>query len=732
MSVKKVSWQITGMSCAACSARIEKVLNRTAGVDQATVNLTAAKAYITYDPKQIDEDAICRRIEQLGFGVQRQQAELEASYKFRDFVLAAILTLLLMYVAMGHMLSLPLPDAVSRHHSPLGFALLQLALTLPVLYIGRRFYIKGWPLLFKGAPNMDSLIAMGTSAAVIYSLYSLALIVRGDAAYTEQLYFDSAAMIVTLVLLGKTLEERAKGRADTAVKQLLDLTPRQAQVIRDGQELTVDLSQVQVGDTVLIRPGASLPVDGQIIQGSGSVNEAYLTGEPIPREVGAGDEVTGGTVNTNGSFTYRVTRVGSDTKLAQIARLMEEAQAGKAPIARLADKVAGIFVPVVLGIALVAAACWLLGGQSVPFALRIFIAVLVIACPCALGLATPTALTVAMGKAAQLGILVKSGAVLEQVGQIDQVVFDKTGTVTQGRPELVNVLELGLPRKEALTLACSLEHFSEHPLAQALLRAGREEGVELREVEKLATLTGLGVSGLIDGRRLLLGNDTLLSEQGCDLTAAAQAAREEYDKGHTVVYLAVDGAAAACFALADGLRAESAEAVAQLRRDGRRTVLLTGDNQRAAKAIGLQAGVDQVVAEVLPDGKLSVVKDLQEQTKVMMVGDGVNDAPALRQADIGVAMGGGADVATEAADIVFLHDDLRLTYTLLRLSRATIRNIKQNLAWAFCYNIIGIPIAAGLLYLFGGPLLHPVVGAVAMSLSSFCVVSNALRLKRFK
>ncbi|MBO7668922.1 MAG: copper-translocating P-type ATPase [Firmicutes bacterium] len=730
--MKKVSWQITGMSCAACSARIEKVLNRTDGIDQATVNLTAAKAYISYDPKLIDEDAICRRIEQLGFGVQRQQAELEASYKFRDFVLAAVLTLLLMYVAMGHMLDLPLPQAVSKHHSPLGFALLQLALTVPVLYIGRRFYKKGWPLLFKGSPNMDSLIAMGTSAAVVYSLYSLVLIAKGDASFAEQLYFDSAAMIITLVLLGKTLEERAKGRADTAVRQLLDLAPRQAQVIRDGEELTLDVGQVLVGDEVLIRPGASLPVDGEIIRGSGSVNEAYLTGEPIPREVGVGDEVTGGTVNTSGSFSYRVTRVGRDTKLAQIARLMEEAQAGKAPIARLADKVAGVFVPVVLGVALVAAVCWLLGGQSLPFALRVFIAVLVIACPCALGLATPTALTVAMGKAAQLGILVKSGAILEEAGHIDQVVVDKTGTVTEGRPELVSVLELGISRKEALAYACSLEHFSEHPLAQALLRAGEAEGAAQESVDDLATLTGLGVSGVIRGRRVLLGNDTLLKEQGCDLGPAQTAAQREYDQGRTVVYLALDGTVAACFAIADGLREESAEAIAQLRADGRRTVLLTGDNSRAARAIAGQAGVDDVVSDVLPEGKLSVIRELQQSARVMMIGDGVNDAPALQQADIGVAMGGGADVATEAADVVFLRDDLRLAHTLLRLSRATIRNIKQNLAWAFCYNIIGIPIAAGVLYLFGGPLLHPAVGALAMSLSSFCVVSNALRLKRFK
>lgn len=731
--MKKVSWQITGMSCAACSARIEKVLGRTDGVEQATVNLTAAKAYITYDPKLIDEDALCHRIEQLGYGVLRQQAEVEASYRFSDFLLAAALTLLLMYVAMGHhMLGLPLPQAVSRHHSPLGFALLQLALTLPVLFIGRRFYIKGWPLLLKGAPNMDSLIAMGTSAAVVYSLYSLVLIAKGDASYVEQLYFDSAAMIVALVLLGKTLEERAKGRADTAVRQLLDLAPRQAQVIRDGQELTLEISQVQVGDEVLIRPGESLPVDGQIIRGSGSVNEAYLTGEPIPREVGIGDEVTGGTVNTNGSFSYRVTRVGGDTKLAQIARLMEEAQAGKAPIARLADKVAGVFVPVVLGIALVAAVCWLLGGQSLTFALRVFIAVLVIACPCALGLATPTALTVAMGKGAQLGILIKSGAILEQAGHIDQVVFDKTGTVTKGRPEVENILDLGLGRKEALACACSLEHFSEHPLAKALLRAGEAEGVELLPVDDLETKTGLGVSGRIEGRRVLLGNQALLEAEGCDIGAAAEAARQEYDLGRTVVYLARDARTVACFALADGLRPESAEAIRSLHEDGRRTVLLTGDNQRSARAIAAQAGVDDVVADVLPEGKLSVIKELQKSSTVMMVGDGVNDAPALQQADIGVAMGGGADVAAEAADIVFLYNDLRLTHTLLRLSRATIRNIKQNLAWAFCYNIIGIPIAAGVLYLFGGPLLHPVVGALAMSLSSFCVVSNALRLKRFK
>lgn len=732
--MKKVTWQITGMSCAACSARIEKVLNRTSGVEQATVNLTAAKAYISYDPKLIDEDGLSRRIQQLGFGVERQQAEQKQIYRFADFWAAAAITLVLMYVAMGHMLGLPLPSALSPGQAPLAFAWVQLALTLPVLIIGRRFYLKGWPLLLKGGPNMDSLIALGTTAAVVYSLYSLVMISRGRTDMTMQLYFDSAAMIITLVLLGKTLEERAKGRADSAVRQLLDLAPKQAQVERDGREVTLALSQIQVDDIVIIRSGASLPVDGLVIDGRASIDEAFLTGEALPREIGPGDEVTGGTVDTVGSFKYRVTRVGADTKLARIARLMEEAQAGKAPIARLADKVAGVFVPAVLGVALLAALCWLIGGESIAFCLRIFIAVLVIACPCALGLATPTALTVAMGRAAQLGVLVKSGAVLELAGQVRQVVFDKTGTITAGQPTLVASYSFSdsCSREQALALACALEHYSEHPLAQALLRAGAEQELAYPEITELQTLPGLGVSGLSQGRRLLLGNGPLLLERGCDISPAQDAARQEFDQGRTVVYLAVERQLIACFAIADRIKEESAQAVSLLHKDGLTTVLLTGDNQRAAQAIAAQAGIDRVIAGVLPEGKLAVISQLQTQDKVMMVGDGINDAPALKQADIGTAVGGGADVAAEAADVVLLRDDMRLVHTLIRLSHATIRNIKQNLAWAFGYNIIGIPIAAGLLHLFGGPLLHPVVGAVAMSLSSVCVVSNALRLKRFK
>ncbi len=730
--MKKVAWQIQGMSCAACSARIERSLSRTEGVLAVTVNLTAAKAYISYDQRLISEAQLRAKIEKLGFNLAEPDQAQGEDYPLRAVVIAGAGTLLLMYLSMGvHMLGWPAPAFLDHMTHPLAFGLAQLILTLPALIMGRRFFSHGFPLLFRGSPNMDSLIALGASAAILASFYALYQVSQGQTAAVNRLYFETGAMILTLVLLGKHLEEGAKGRANEAVRKLLSLAPDTALIDRDGQEVEMPISALVVDDLVIVKPGARLPADGVVVWGTSSLDESFLTGESMPRDVSPGDEVIGGAVNGAGYFRFRVTRVGGDTMLSQIAALMEQAQAGKAPIARVADKVAAVFVPVVLAIAAVSALIWLISGQSWTFVLNIFISVLVIACPCALGLATPTAITVAMGKGAQLGILVKQGAVLEAAAKLATIALDKTGTITQGRPALANVETVaGLQRDQALRLAALLEKGSEHPLAQAIVAAAGIDNLALPEDYQV--LTGHGVKGVIDGQPYLLGNGPLLADARVDLSPLAKAAEQEAALGRTVVYLAGAGELLAIFSIADTIRPDSAAAISALHELGLSTVMLTGDNQATAEAIAQEAGVDQVIAGVLPQEKAAEISRLQRQGTVAMIGDGINDAPALKQADIGVAVGNGADIAVEAADAVLLRDDITLLPTLLALSRYTLRIIRQNLVWAFCYNIAGIPIAAGLLYAFGGPLLSPVFGAAAMSLSSFCVVSNALRIKGFK
>ena len=732
--MKQIIYRIEGMSCAACSARIERVLRRSDGISSAAVNLTAGKAYVSFQPELISEEEIIQKIEKLGYGVLPPTAEQEQLYRFSDFFLAALFLLLLLYVSMGsHMLGLPLPAFLSHHTAPLNFALLELALTLPVVYIGRRFYLHGLPQLFRGSPNMDSLIAVGTSAALIYSFYALVQIAMGEESYVAQLYFETAAMIITLVLLGKSMEERAKGKADSAVRQLLDLAPAEALVERDGVEQVIPVSEVLAGDIVIVRSGSRLPVDGTVLSGKGSVDEAYLTGESLPRTVQSDAEVIGGTVNLAGTFRYRATRVGFDTVLSQIARLMEEAQAGKAPIARTADKVAAVFVPVVLGIALLAGIVWLISGANVAFALRIFISVLIIACPCALGLATPTALTVAMGRAARFGVLIKNGAVLEEAAHVKQIAFDKTGTITEGKPSLLEVrVCAGFTEKDVLQDAYQLEKYSEHPLATAVIAAAEAQGISVLSTELPETWPGQGLSGRAGERSLLLGNCAFLKSQKVNCSELTAVGMQQEELGATVVYIAADQKLAGALVFADRVRTESKEAITQLQKEGLETVLLTGDHNTTAQAVAAQVGIKKVIADILPAGKARAILELQKSGKILMIGDGINDAPALKQADVGIAVKNGTDIAVESADIVFRQENLGLTLWTIRLAKATLRIIKQNLVWAFFYNVIGIPIAAGLLYLFGGPLLHPAFGAAAMSLSSISVVSNALRLKTIK
>jgi Cu+-exporting ATPase len=643
----------------------------------------------------------------------------------------------LLYLAMGHMLpalKFPLPWFLDPMQFPLVYALVQVILVIPAIAAGNRFYRVGGRALWHRAPNMDSLIAIGTAAAVLYSLYSTWRIATGDMTAVSSLYFETAAVIIALILLGKTLETVSKGRTSQAIKKLMGLAPKTAIVIHDGQETEIPISEVEVGDLVRVRPGGKVPVDGEVVDGYTSVDESMLTGESIPVEKKIGDQVTGASINKNGTITFRATRVGSDTALAQIIKLVEQAQGSKAPIAQLADIVSGYFVPIVMLIALAAGAAWLISGQSVAFSMTIFTSVLVIACPCALGLATPTAIMVGTGRGAENGILIKGGAALEETHRIQTIILDKTGTITEGAPVVTDiVLSNGMKEETLLQLAASAEKGSEHPLGDAIVQSAERRTLALLPLEQFQAMPGRGIEARIDGRAVLLGNEKMMSERGVDLGSLVETSGAMAAAGKTPMFVAVDQSAAGVIAVADVPKATSARAIAALRDMGLEVVMITGDNERTAKAIAAQVGVDRVLAEVLPHEKAEAVKRIQsEGRKVAMVGDGINDAAALAQADIGIAIGSGTDVAIESADIVLMKSDLEDVAGAIRLSKATIRTIRQNLFWAFCYNVLGIPVAAGVLHLFGGPLLNPIFAAAAMSLSSVSVVSNALRLRRFK
>jgi Cu+-exporting ATPase len=732
------------------------------------VNLASEKATISYDGASQTMASIRDAITRAGYqpgeepsgdpvDEDRLRKRREIRVLWTKFVVAAVLTVPLLYIAMGPMLGLglPLPEALHPMKHPLAYALAELALVLPVIAVGYRFYVVGYAALARRSPNMDSLIAVGTSAAFGYSCYNVWRISAGDMAAVDALYFETAGVIITLILLGKSLEALTKGRTSDAIKKLLGLTPKTAFIIKNDVELEVPLAQVQVGDLVLVKPGANIPVDGVVVNGHSSVDESMLTGESLPVDKLPGNQVFAATSNTTGALTFRAEKVGADTALAQIVQLVETAQGSKAPIAALADKVAGVFVPIVFATALLASVTWLLAGYDMQFALTIFVSVLVIACPCALGLATPVAIMVGTGKGAEHGILIKSAAAIEAAHTVDTVVFDKTGTITAGKPSVTDIVladgaVLPLDRLEVtvgkhstaltqqtsfelLRLAASAEQNSEHPLGQAIVKTAKDYGLELSVAESFDSLTGRGVEATVAGRQVLVGNPALLDERKVFYSELAEAATNCAKDGKTPMYVAIDSQVAGIIAVADVVKPSSREAIALLKKSGVRVVMVTGDNKLTAASVARQTGVDEVLAEVLPQDKAAEISKLQTTGhKVAMVGDGINDAPALTQADVGIAIGSGTDIAIESADIVLLRPELTAVADAIQLSQQTIRNVKQNLGWAFGYNIIGIPIAAGVLATFGGPLLNPIFAAAAMSLSSVSVLLNALRLKRLR
>lgn len=746
MSEKK-EYKLSGMTCAACAMTVEMAVKDLETVEDVSVNLATERLSLLpkagFDSKQV-LDAVAEagyQAEEKGKDRPSHVSE-EAAMKAQELrkkkqqLLILLLTALpLLYISMGSMVGLPLPSFLDHMAHPLVFVLSQLLLTLPAVWIGRGFYQRGFRNLIKQHPNMDSLIAVGTSAAFFYSLYSVSQVFLGHHPFVHQLYFESVAVIIALVLLGKYLESSAKGKTSQAIQSLLELVPSQATVIRYGEAVTIDTEDIRVGDIIRIKPGERMPVDGLVTEGQTFVDESMMTGESVPIEKKVGDTITSATINQNGSIDYQATRVGSDTTLAQIVRLVEEAQGSKAPIAALADKISLYFVPIVLSLATLSALGWyFLAGESLSFSLSIFIAVLVIACPCALGLATPTAIMVGTGKGAENGILIKSGQALEAAYQLDTIVLDKTGTITVGKPSLTDLLPLGaFNRSDLLQLIASAEQHSEHPLAQAILEAAEEEGLDLLPVSHFEAIVGRGLSAQVEGKQLLVGNESLMKEKNIDSSVFQEQLLELSKEGKTAMFVAVDGQLASILAVADEMKSSSLSAVQELQSMGLEVIMLTGDREETATAIAQKAGIQKVIAGVLPDRKAAAIKNLQEAgKKLAMVGDGINDAPALVQADVGIAIGSGADVAIESADVVLMHSDLQDVVKAIKLSQATIRNIKENLFWAFAYNTLGIPIAMGLLHLFGGPLLNPMLAGLAMSLSSVSVVVNALRLGRFK
>ncbi len=749
------NFALTGMSCASCAANIESAVSSLPEVSAASVNLATEVLSVTYQPGAINEEIICQTVAEAGYQAQvladqagasqaqiqqeaEQAAQAKASHQaalWRRFWLSAIFALPLLCLAMAEMVGLTLPTWLSHRGGGQLFVSLQLALTLPILWLGRSFFLNGFKHLVKGHPNMDSLVALGTSAAVAYSLYSSIQVWLGDHHAAMSLYYESAGVILTLVTLGKYFEARSKGQTSAAIQALIKLAPQEAQVLREGQEVTLPLDQVQVGDLVRVRPGQKIPVDGRVVEGQSWVDESMLTGESLPVAKKVGDQVVGASLNQQGSLIVETNKVGQDTTLAQIIHLVQAAQGSKAPIAQLADRVSAVFVPVVMTLALVAGLAWyLIGGQSWAFALTITIAVLVIACPCALGLATPTAIMVGTGKGAEQGILIKSGTALEMAHQVDAVVLDKTGTLTQGQPQVTDVLPLtGWTSDQLLALAAAAEVNSEHPLGQAIVAGARERDLALPEVTDFQSLTGFGIQVRVDQVTYYLGNRRLMQEQGLDLDQADDQAAALAAGGKTPIYVGTREELLGLIAVADPLKETSPEAVRRLKAMGLQVIMLTGDNAKTAQALAAEAGIDQVISDVLPADKAQVVADLQAKgLKVAMVGDGINDAPALAQADVGLAIGRGTDVAIESADMVLMGSDLTSVATAIKLSQATIRNIKENLFWAFAYNVLGIPVAMGVLHLFGGPLLNPMLAGAAMSFSSVSVIVNALRLRRFK
>ena len=745
--LKRAELGVDGMTCASCSSAVERALKKLDGVSEASVNLATNRAAFSYDPAKVKLAQVREAITKSGYtpldlatedtrDAEQEKREKALRLMRLRLIIAIVFAAPILYIAMAHMfpsLGVPLPEFMNPHMYPLVFALVQLGLTIPVLIAGGRFFRVGFKTLFKGSPNMDTLVAIGTGSAFLYGIYATVLIYLGNFDFAQHLYFESAAVVITLVMLGKYLEAVSKSKTSEAIKKLMNLKPKTATIIKSDVELEVSLDEVVVGDVVLVRPGGAIPVDGIVADGASSVDESMLTGESLPVEKQAGSTVTGGSINGEGLIRFTVTHVGEDTALSKIIHLVEEAQGRKAPIAKLADVISGYFVPAVLGIAVLSAVIWALAGKDFNFVLNIFVTVLVIACPCALGLATPTAIMVGTGKGAELGVLIKGGEALETTHSINAVVLDKTGTITQGKPELTDIIRYSQEDETSvLSLVASAERGSEHPIARAIVDEARARSLSLLEPEQFRAIPGRGIEASVSGHRILAGSAKLLTENNVDLSRSIADAVALSSAGKTLMYIARDNELYSLMAAADAVKPTSRRAVEQLKSLGLEVYMLTGDNAATAKAVAQSVGIDHVLSDVLPDGKASEVQKLQSQGKrVAMVGDGINDAPALVQADVGMAIGNGTDVAVESADVVLMRGDLSAVSAAIALSRATIRNIRQNLFWAFAYNVVGIPFAAGVFFAFGGPLLTPMFAGAAMALSSVSVVTNALRLKRF-
>lgn len=744
MANRKETFLIDGMTCASCALTIEKAVNKLDHVDSAVVNLATEKMTVTFDDTTLSPNVIEECVSESGYEAslfkeetsksQSERHQLAIEKMWHRFWMSAVATIPLLYISMGPMINLWLPSFLMPDKGPLNYGMIQLLLTLPVMYFGRIFYQNGFKALFKRHPNMDSLVAIATTAAFIYSLYGLYEILQGDIHYAHQLYFESVAVILTLITLGKYFEILSKGRTSASIEKLLTLSAKEARVIKDGEDYMVPLDKVKIGETILVKPGEKIPLDGHVVAGESSIDESMLTGESIPVEKKVGSKVYGASINGQGSLTIFVEKEAGGSLLSQIINLVEAAQTSKAPIANLADKVSGVFVPFVIVIAILSGLSWyLILGQSFAFSLKIMIAVLVIACPCALGLATPTAIMVASGKAAENGILFKGGEVLEKAHHIDTIVFDKTGTLTKGKPEVVAIKTYGGDKEEFLGQVASVEKLSNHPLSQTIVNKAKEKELPLREVMAFKNILGYGLSATINGKTMLVGNANLMTKNDVNLDLAKADIEIAQEEAQTVVYVSENGVLSGLITLTDQLKTDSQETVKQLQRLGFNLVLLTGDNKASADAIAQKLGITTVVSEVLPDQKANVILELKEKGgQIAMVGDGINDAPALASSDVGISMSSETDIAIESADIVLMKPELTDLLKAMTISKQTIQIIKENLFWAFFYNVLAIPVAMGVLHLFGGPLLNPMLAGLAMAFSSVSVVLNALRLKVLK